>query len=168
VIPAVLATIAVVGLPILWIRRRYLVTTVDGQSMEPTLRGGDRLIVRRTRRVTVGQIVVVRPPDHPPPDHLVPGVPLTDEEVALLDAPPEPPAGRLMVKRVVATPGDRVPREGFPALRDSPQTVVPPGSLVVVGDNQDASWDSRDYGFVLPGHIVGVVVRRLAAAPGPA
>ncbi|NDU76999.1 hypothetical protein GWI34_30930, partial [Actinomadura sp. DSM 109109] len=71
-----LAAAACVLLPacvlIAWVRRRYLVTTVDGPSMEPGLRTGDRLIVRRTRRVRAGQIVVVRivPPtvQAPPPD----------------------------------------------------------------------------------------------------
>jgi signal peptidase I len=109
--------------------------------------------------------VVVRPPDRLPPGHTLPRVELTDEQAALLDMPPEPAAGHLLVKRVVAAPGDQVPREGFPALRDGPATVVPPGSLVVVGDNREESWDSRDYGFVLPDHLVGVVVRHLLVAP---
>lgn len=30
--------------------RAFLVTTVDGSSMEPTLQAGDRLLVRRTER----------------------------------------------------------------------------------------------------------------------
>ncbi|MDL4777145.1 MULTISPECIES: S26 family signal peptidase [Thermomonosporaceae] len=158
------ATAAV--LPALWFRWRYLVATVDGRSMEPTLRAGDRLLVRRGVRPRTGQIVVVRVPD-PPLVYGPPDVPLTAaEEAALLAAPerPEaapPPGGRLVVKRAVAVPGDPVPRELVPVLRDVPEDVVPPGFLVVLGDNADASWDSRDYGFVRPGQCVGVALRRM-------
>jgi len=154
------------GASALWIRSRYLVATVDGRSMEPTLRAGDRLLVRRTGRVRVGQIVVVKAPD-PPLVHVAPGTPLTAEEEAALAAGPQAaprapePGRRLLVKRAVAIPGDRVPREGFPALCEVPETVVPPRSLVVLGDNPAASWDSREYGFVRSGELVGVAIRRL-------
>ena len=161
------AALAICGLWLLWIRRRYLVATVAGRSMEPTLRAGDRLVVRRTRRIRAGQIVVVRAPDRPL-EYRPPGTPLTDEEKAALLAPPgmaepvAPPGERLLIKRAVAVPGDPVPRDGFPALRTVPDTVVPRGSLVVLGDNPAASWDSREYGFVHPADLVGVVVRPLA------
>ena len=38
---------------------------VDGPSMEPTLLAGDRIIVRRTKKVKVGNIVVVADPTDP-------------------------------------------------------------------------------------------------------
>ncbi len=43
-------------------RARYTVASVEGSSMEPTSRSGDRLIVRRKRlaRVRRGDVVVVR------------------------------------------------------------------------------------------------------------
>ena len=47
---------------LVWGRRRYLVTTVDGTSMEPGLRPGDRVLVRRTTRAGVGQVVVLTSP----------------------------------------------------------------------------------------------------------
>ncbi|KAB2352774.1 hypothetical protein F8566_02130 [Actinomadura rudentiformis] len=127
--------------------------------MEPALHDADRVLVRRTRRIRPGQIVVVIAPD-PPLVHLPP------DEGPAVDALPavEPlpqPGERLLIKRAVAVPGDPVPRERFPALRDAPHAVVPPESLVVLGDNPDASWDSREFGFVRPGECVGVVVRKL-------
>jgi signal peptidase I len=138
---------------LLWARRRYLVATVEGPSMEPTLRTGDRLLVRRTRRVRAGQIVVVRiqPPtlDAPPADH----APLT-AEFAHVD-----PSGRLFVKRAIAVSGDPVPADRVPMLASEP--AVPPGALVVLGDNPATSWDSRDYGFVRRDQFVGVAIRRL-------
>jgi signal peptidase I len=150
------------GGSVLWARRRYLVTTVDGPSMEPTLRSGDRLLVRRTRRVRTGQIVVVRiqpptldapPPDHEPPDHESPA---SGQAVTPLH-----PDGRLFVKRAIAVSGDPVPTERVPSLRVASPMTVPPGALVVLGDNPATSWDSRDYGFVRPDQLVGVAIRRL-------
>ncbi|MEV5707123.1 S26 family signal peptidase [Actinoallomurus sp. NPDC052274] len=158
---AVVGLLVVAGVVTGWVRRRYLVATVDGPSMEPTLYSGDRLLVRRTRRVRVGEIVVVRiqPPtlDAPPPD-LVP-------EDELPEAPVERmhPDGFLFVKRVIAVAGDPVPVDRVPCLRDAPHPTVPPGALVVLGDNAATSWDSRDYGFVHAEQFVGVAVRRLSA-----
>jgi signal peptidase I len=152
------------GLALWWARRRYLVATVDGRSMEPTLHAGDRLLVRRTRRVRAGQIVVVEIPVPVLPDGPPPGVGQDDldraEETTPVN-PPDHPDRQLLVKRAVAVAGDPVPRQSVPALRDVPETVVPRGSLVVLGDNPAVSWDSRDYGFVRPDQFVGVMVRRL-------
>ncbi|WP_331766748.1 S26 family signal peptidase [Embleya sp. NBC_00896] len=155
-----------VGALALWgTHRRYLVATVDGPSMEPTLHRGDRLLVRRAARARAGQIVVVRVPNPPLFDGLPPELAeLTPDALATiperLDLAPAP-TGRLMIKRAVAVAGDRVPRERFPALRAVPEHVVPPGALVVLGDNPGASWDSRAYGFVHGHQLVGVAVRRI-------
>ncbi|MEU7744289.1 S26 family signal peptidase [Nonomuraea sp. NPDC049158] len=146
------------GMSLWWIRRRYLVATVSGPSMEPTLRSGDRLLVRKTRRVRAGQIVVVRIPNPPPLDGLPPGIEPGDEDKA-----PErfDPGWHLLVKRAVAVSGEPVPRQEFPSLRDVPETVVPPRALVVLGDNRDTSWDSREFGFVRGDQFIGVMMRRL-------
>ncbi|MGW6502808.1 S26 family signal peptidase [Nonomuraea angiospora] len=40
---------------------------------------------------------------------------------------------------------------------------MPPGHLAVRGDNADESFDSRDFGYVPPERVVGVVIRRLGA-----
>lgn len=148
-----------VAVPLWWIRGRYLVATVDGPSMEPGLRSGDRVLVRRTGRVRSGQIVVVRITDPPPLDGLPPG--LEPGDAAELPEKPDHPGWRLLVKRAVAVAGEPVPRHRFPALRDVPGKVVPPGALVVLGDNPDSSWDSREFGFVRGDELVGVMVRRL-------
>ncbi|MFC7387625.1 S26 family signal peptidase [Sphaerisporangium rhizosphaerae] len=149
------------GMSLWWIRRRYLVATVEGPSMEPTLRSGDRLLVRRTRQVRAGQIVVVKIPNPPAVDGLPPGLDPGDA-----DKVPErsDPGWHLLVKRVVAVAGDPVPRRAFPALRDVPGAVVPPRALVVLGDNPDTSWDSRDFGFVRDDQFIGVMVRPLPSA----
>lgn len=65
------------------------------------------------------------------------------------------------VKRVAALPGDRLP-PGIPGEGDT----VPPGKLVMLGDNPD-SIDSRQRGLFSADQLLGVVVRRLGSEPIP-
>ncbi|WP_248965282.1 S26 family signal peptidase [Sphaerisporangium perillae] len=134
-----------IGLLTLWVRRGFLAATVRGTSMEPTLRPGDRLLVRRTKRVHAGQVVVFV---YPGPPHAGEPVPERDRT--------------LLIKRAVAVPGDRVPVAWeLPDVHHVAGTVVPRGSLVVLGDNRATSWDSRHYGYVRHDRFIGVAVRRL-------
>lgn len=132
------------------VRRRYLVVTVRGSSMCPTYYDADRVLVRRTRGdrwigPCRGEVIVLRPPV---------------QEMA--DISP------LVVKRVAAVPDDEVPPDFCRAV---PFAMVPPRSLLVRGDN-DGSADSRSFGLVEFGLIVGTVTRlvysRAAIACGPA
>jgi signal peptidase I len=175
-----LAVLAGAGLlaaaPLLWARARYLIATVDGPSMEPALRSGDQLIVRRTKRLRNGQIAVFAFPDRPrgDPDPSRTSTVRTDraemnvtEGVAAgAPEPVEPAANRrrqLLIKRIVAVPGDQVSSAwAGPGLRDVSGMTVPPGFLVVLGDNRASSWDSRHYGFVPVDRFVGVMIRRVS------
>ncbi|GAA0320752.1 S26 family signal peptidase [Actinoallomurus spadix] len=147
---AVTAPVLAVVAAVLAIRLGLLVTTVDGTSMEPALRPGDRVLVRRTRRVRPGVLVVFEYPDLP--------------------SGKVPPPGRdrqYLIKRVVAVPGDRLPAAwADPDVQGIAGAVVPPGSLVVLGDNRAASWDSRHYGFLPRARVVGVAVRRFGSEGG--
>ncbi|WP_405139733.1 signal peptidase I [Sphaerisporangium sp. NBC_01403] len=130
----------------LWLRRGFVVVTVAGGSMEPTFRTGDRVLVRRARlhRIQAGDVVVMRPPDR---------------SAAAV------PAGTViphLIKRAVALPGDPVPRDRVPALRGVAESAVPPGRLVLLGDNP-AGADSRQFGYFPEHRLLGVVVRRLMA-----
>lgn len=115
-------------------RRRFLVVTVHGVSMEPTYVSGDRLLVRRSRldRVRAGQVVVVR----------------------VSAAAADDPTGGRMVKRAVAVPGDPVPAQ-IPVS----DPVVPSGRLLVLGDNPLRSNDSRRLGYLPADSLIGVVLR---------
>ncbi|TDQ00871.1 S26 family signal peptidase [Labedaea rhizosphaerae] len=126
---------------LLVVRRSLVVTTVDGDSMAPGLRSGDRVLVRRTRRVRRGQVVMLGYPPVPS------GADTT---------------GQYLLKRVVAVTGDRLD-DGWaaPDVAGLGGQVVPPGCAVVLGDNRPSSWDSRHYGFVPGERVVGVVVRKL-------
>jgi signal peptidase I len=131
-----------------WLRRRLLVITVDGTSMQPTFQPGDRVLLRRVRpdRLRNGQIVVGVPGP--------PGRPL----------PRRPPL--LVIKRLAAGPGDPVPRRTVPALASVPEPVVPAGRFVVLGDNPTGT-DSRQLGYFYAQNLLGVVVRRLSPAESP-
>ncbi len=89
---------------------------VEGDSMVPAFRPGDRLLVNRLAYVLRGP----RPGDV---------VVLRDPEVG----------GRLLLKRVAAVEG---------------------GRYVVLGDNADGSRDSRTFGPVRRGDIVGKALFR--------
>ncbi len=122
---------------------------VHQESMEPTLREGDRILLSRLtyhfREPRAGDVVVFNSP--------------FDEEDDL-------------VKRVVAVAGDRVAvRAGDlyvngsvvvePYLADQDfagemaEQVVPTGDVFVMGDNRDVSGDSRAFGPVSTEDIIG-------------
>ncbi|MET9395668.1 S26 family signal peptidase [Streptomyces sp. NPDC006624] len=118
--------------------RRLLVVTVRGTSMTPTHHDGDRLLVRRTRTVRPGQVVVALRPRSP-------AVWREDRHSPLI------------VKRVAALPGQPVPPGSVPPLAQGREGRVPTGRVVLLGDNAAASVDSRRLGFLPLGDVLGVV-----------
>jgi len=126
-----------VCLAVVLVRRRLLIVTIHGTSMEPTFRSGDRVLVRRTglAAVRVGDVVIVG----------------------------QEPGGVRLIKRAAAIPGDPVPRERFAALAQVAESTVPEGKLVVLGDNAHSA-DSRLHGYYDGDLLTGVVVRKLRGA----
>lgn len=125
-------------------RQRYVVVTVVGASMLPTLAAGDRVLVRRSAlaRVRTDDLVVSRPPAGGRWDTMT--------------------LPTWLIKRAVAVPGDPLPVQVVPAVPDGTGARVPPGRVVLLGDNPGESLDSRFCGYFRESQIVGVVVRRLA------
>ncbi len=147
----------VVVLAFLWLRRSLVVVRVDGPSMAPTLADGDRVLVRRAGpgRVRVGpggirtgQLVLLAP-------SAVPGA-----------VRPSSPGRLWLVKRLIAAPGEAVPVD----LADLPafagRRTVPPGHLLVVGDNRAESYDSRQEGFIPGTRLRGIVVHHFDRPTG--
>ncbi|MEU8527688.1 MULTISPECIES: S26 family signal peptidase [Streptomyces] len=132
------------------IRTSVVVVSVRGNSMAPAIRDGERVVVRRRplARIRRGDVVVLRPPETSERD----GGYGTDRHGAGWN-----------VKRVTALPGEPVPAGTAGA---GPRDTVPPGSLVVRGDNPD-SIDSRHRGFFPGDQLLGTVVRRLGAPRAP-
>lgn len=134
---SVIVTLLIAGAAMAAVRRRYLLITVRGSSMHPAYHDADRVLVRRARGAGPngpgrGEVIVLRPP------------------VAELAG-----ISPLVVKRVAAVPGDEVPPDFRRAV---PVPVVPPNRLLVRGDN-DRSADSRSFGLVDFGLVIGTVVR---------
>ena len=174
---AVLAGAALVAaagvLAVVRLRRRYLLVTVLGESMLPTYRPGERVLVRRTPpdALRVGQVVVLRghgAPDEGPGGSGAPGANARGA-AAGREAAGQAAAGRASlsrrwtIKRVAATPGDPIPRDTVPALRSAPGTQVPAGRLVVLGDNPERSHDSRHAGYLSADRLFGVVLRKVGS-----
>ncbi|WP_100446908.1 S24/S26 family peptidase [Glycomyces xiaoerkulensis] len=138
---AVIAAVALMVEAVLWLRRQWLLVNVEGPSMEPTLRDGQEVLARRTRRIGTGQIVVVRAPD---------------PVLGWAEAPPRRrrgrggPTGPWWVKRVAAGPGEPIP--------DSSEA-VPPGHYFLLSDNP-AGDDSRRHGLCPAESIAGVMIRK--------
>ena len=148
-------TVVLVGVP-----RLVFYLVFDGRlfripsaAMEPTLKIGDRIATVGDDTPKRGDIVTFHPPSQP---------------------------HAFFVKRVVGLPGDRIRirhnraivnghplRE--PYVRTTPCTylcnlpreiVVPPGHYFMLGDNRGQSDDSRDWGPVPRGALVGRAVFR--------
>jgi signal peptidase I len=160
-------------LGLLLARRWFVVVTVTGASMEPALRPGDRVLVRRcgARPLQVGAIVMFREPDY----IWVPATTRRPATVPEPDGAPQPTASvrriagrglagqRWVVKRIAATPGGAVPDSVRPAVGGA--DTVPPQMLVVLGD-APRSGDSRQWGFIPADQALGLVVRRLSPPDG--
>ena len=147
---------------------------IPSGSMEPTLLVGDHLMADK---LAYGlrfpdSLLGVRPPGLPYGRYLFRLGAVHRGEVIIFVSPPEPSID--LIKRVIGVAGDRVqikngrlwlndeqvadPHAHF-SLPDSMRSmnsprdsfgpiVVPPGSLFVMGDNRDNSWDSRYWGLV--------------------
>jgi signal peptidase I len=147
---ALLALLAVASAGLLLARWWLFAVTVDGDSMEPTLVAGDRLLARRCsgKALRAGQLVVIESPSP------VGGWHWDDARRARLAD------GHWIIKRVAAVPGDLTPPE-IPGLAGDR---VPEESIIVLGDNLEASIDSRELGPIPVGRVLGVCVRRHPAA----
>jgi len=148
--------------------------------MEPALQIGERVSVDKgayaSSRPAIGDIVVLHPPVGAVENDVRCGVSISPSQ-ACPRAIPKEDSTVSFIKRVVAGPGDTIfmrggvlyrngrpedtripPCSGGGAACDLPTRVkVPAGLYFVLGDNRDASDDSRFWGAVPVSWIVGRV-----------
>jgi signal peptidase I len=123
-------------------------TRVEGQSMEPNLHNNERLIIEkltyRFREPERGDIIVIRPPRHTT-------VPLIKRVVGL-------PGDLIEIKlNQVYVNGEPLDEQYLeqPTLGAMPESLVPEGHVLVLGDNRRASNDSRSFGMISYEDIIG-------------
>jgi len=149
---------------------------VDGASMTPNLRDGERLLVNRSVYAHFDANRVL---------NLLPGVERVGEalffpfhspergEIVVFDPPRA--TGKPYIKRVIGLPGDELAfADGYVRIDgerlDEPylsgpitdcdgsphcRVMVPAGTVYVLGDNRDNSSDSRRFGPVAVDRIIG-------------
>ena len=151
---------------------------IPSGSMEPTLDVGERVLVQRvTTRLgaepKVGDIVVFHPPAGADGVPALCGAPARDDQPC--PRPTRNHSDQTFIKRVVATGGDTVAvRNGLAVVNGRTQPApfaascaggdgcdmtrpitVPDGSVFLMGDNRGNSDDSRYWGPVPDGWVIG-------------
>jgi signal peptidase I len=151
---------------------------IPSESMEPTLKVGERVLVNRFShhlgaQPQVGDIVVFHPPAGADQSPERCGAPVARNGVC--PAPTERRSEQTFIKRVVAVGGDAVSVDDGRVIRngrrqrepyiaacgggegcDLPQPVrVPRGHVFLMGDNRGRSTDSRFWGPVPVSWVIG-------------
>ncbi len=158
-----------------WIIKPY---QIPSASMEPTLDIGQRVLVNRFvyhfTDPKIGDIVVFHPPNGADSGGRECGVPRSDGE-ACPEPTPEEDTGTNFIKRIVAGPGDTLSIEdGHPVVNGvqanedfingcrpggecnlPKQITIPPDHYFMMGDNRGESDDSRFWGPIPRGWIIG-------------
>jgi signal peptidase I len=135
---------------------------IPSGAMKPTLLVGDHILVNKlpkaAEQIERGDIIVFSYPPDPRKDFIkrVVGLPgdlfeIRDKQIFVNSNSLK--EGYIIHTDKIIIPASVRPRDNFGPLR------VPKGSLFVLGDNRDASFDSRFWGFVELSKVKGRVTK---------
>lgn len=158
---------------------------IPSGSMEPTLDVGQRVLVNRIGAAlgepSVGNITVFHPPNGADQEVCGPAPHVITPGGAACDSPVPSESSTNFIKRIVAGPGDEIyvreghvyrkpagktaferesdsyikPCVGVPECNFPTPIKIPPGHWFMMGDNRGESDDSRFWGPVPTGWIIG-------------
>jgi signal peptidase I len=131
---------------------------VEGRAMSPTLNSGDRIFVgKQYEEIKRGDIVILWFPDNPSQSFIKRVIALPGETIRMDQS------GQLFIdNQPTAEPYLSTDRNRSP--RVIPETYIKPHYYFVMGDNRDASNDSRSWGLVPEKYIYGKFWHRYYSA----
>ncbi len=120
----------------IFFQQNFHTIKVDGRSMEPTFKNGDRLLASKAYWL-IGD--------------------LRDNDIVVIEG--ENP-GEHLIKRIYRKSGEIVDWANIPEdySMAKGEFVVPSGEVYLLGDNRDVSEDSRKFGSVEKNRIIGKIV----------
>ena len=164
----VLVVVAVTNVAVFAAQRWYaLPLHVPSASMEPALRPGDRIFVRRTfdsptelaRRIDRGDVLVLRAPHEGEPLVVKRVIGLPGETIEARDGLVAIDNQRVLVEKWLPESERTAGSNGADTV-DIPRTELADDEVYVLGDNRDSSIDSRTFGPVSLDRVVGTVAVR--------
>jgi signal peptidase I len=157
-VPLLLLSVALTALTVMFV---FQVGRNLGHAMEPTLDDQDRLIINKLGYqlgdAQVGDVVMLRYPLDPTKLFAKRVIAREGDTVRIVD-------GRVTVNDVPIK--DAYVPDQFRSHDDWGPAVVPQGYFFVLGDHRNNSSDSRHWGYVPKGYILGKIVARFGGQSG--
>jgi signal peptidase I len=150
----IIETIVLTILMFLIIRLAVQNFNIDGMSMEPGLHNKELVLVNKWsylfRQPARGDVIVFKAPPDPTQDYIkrvigVPGDVITIQDTTVI-------VNGKPLQETYVDPK----RQGNPYPRPITNMLIPPDTYFVLGDNRAGSSDSRDWGCVPRGNVIGL------------
>lgn len=131
---------------------------VNGASMEPNFSDGERILAEKVstkiNEIERGEVVILKHPKEPSKFVIKRTVGLPGETLVIRD-------GNIYINnKLLEEPylNKGTVTIGMNAIKENAPEKIPAGNYLVFGDNRSDSFDSRSWGFVEEGSIIGKAV----------